>query len=170
MHVFFILRKFLWNICHYYPHSANEKKNELNIRGAKGHTADRSGLTRVFLSLKHILTHSLLDPSPHFTKAWRQSRWGGAITVGVTVIESLALGHVQLTYFYFFIYLPKYSWFKMYSFLVYSKVICLYIHIYIFFFRFFSLICYYKILSWVPVLYSRSLLVIYFMYTVVWIC
>lgn len=146
MWVFFILLKFLWNICHYYPHSANEKKNELNIRDAKGHTADRSGLTRVFLSLKHILTHSLLDPSPHFTRAWRQSRWGGAVTVGVTVIESLALGDVQLTYFYFFIYLPKYSWFKMYHFWCTAKWF-VYTYIYIFFFRFFSLLGCDKILS-----------------------
>ena len=37
-------------------------------------------------------------------------------------------------------------------------------YIHIFFFRFFSTIGYYKILNIVPVLYSRSLLVIYFIY------
>ena len=39
------------------------------------------------------------------------------------------------------------------------------INTYLFSFRFFSLIGYYKILSIIPVLYSRSLLVIYFIYS-----
>ena len=49
---------------------------------------------------------------------------------------------------------------------MYSKVNQLYIlRIYIFFCRFFSLIGYHKILILLPVLYSRSLLVIYFTYS-----
>ena len=40
----------------------------------------------------------------------------------------------------------------------------IYTHIYIFFLRFFSITGYYKILSYVPLLYSSSLLVIYFIY------
>ena len=50
-------------------------------------------------------------------------------------------------------------------FQVYSKVIQLYIHIY--FFRFFSLIGYYKILSIVPC--AISLLFIYFIYSSVYL-
>ena len=47
------------------------------------------------------------------------------------------------------------------AFQVYSKVIQLYV--YIFFFRFFYIIGYYKILNLVPcAVYSRSLLIIYF--------
>ena len=48
---------------------------------------------------------------------------------------------------------------------VYSKVNQLYIYIYPFFFRFFSHIGYYRILTKFPVLYSRSFLVICFMYS-----
>ena len=44
---------------------------------------------------------------------------------------------------------------------MYSKVIQLYIHMYLFFFKFFSHLGYYRILGRVPLLYSRSLLVIY---------
>ena len=45
---------------------------------------------------------------------------------------------------------------------MYSKVIQLYIYMYPFFFKIFSHLGYYRILSSFPVLYSRSLLVIYF--------
>ena len=48
-------------------------------------------------------------------------------------------------------------------FQVYSKVIQLYM--YLFFFKFFPHLGYYRILSRVPVLYSRSLLIIYFKYS-----
>ena len=53
-----------------------------------------------------------------------------------------------MTFIYFFL---KYSWFAMlYWFLVYSKVVQLYIYIKLFFFMFFSIIVYYKILNIVP--------------------
>ena len=45
---------------------------------------------------------------------------------------------------------------------------CVYIHlvyIYTFFFKFFSIIGYYKILNIIPILYSRSLLLIYFLHS-----
>ena len=48
-------------------------------------------------------------------------------------------------------------------FQVYSEMIQLYM--YLFFFKFFSHLGYYRILSRVPVLYSRSLLIIYFKYS-----
>ena len=48
-------------------------------------------------------------------------------------------------------------------FQVYSKVIQLYM--YLFFFKFFPHLGYYRILSRVPVPYSRSLLIIYFKYS-----
>ena len=52
---------------------------------------------------------------------------------------------------------------KWFIFLYICVCICMYV--YIFFFRLLSLIGYYKILSMFPVLYSRSLLVIYFIYS-----
>ena len=53
------------------------------------------------------------------------------------------------------------------SFQVYNKVIQLYTHVSIYSFSCFSLVGYYKILSIVPcATYSRSLLVIYFIYEV----
>ena len=57
------------------------------------------------------------------------------------------------------------SWFiPSCQFQVYSKVIQLYINICPLFFRFFAHIGYYRLLSRVPVLYSRSMLIIYFTY------
>ena len=53
-------------------------------------------------------------------------------------------------------------------FQVYSKVIQLHIYIYLFFFRFFPIISYYKILEF-PVLYSRSLLFISFIHSRVYL-
>ena len=50
----------------------------------------------------------------------------------------------------------------MCSFLLYSKVIQLYIHIFIFIF--FSTMVYYRILIWSPMLYSRALLFIHYVY------
>ena len=50
-------------------------------------------------------------------------------------------------------------------FQVYSTVIHLYVYIYPLFFRFFSIVGYYGILSRVPCVYSRSLLIIYFIYS-----
>ena len=46
----------------------------------------------------------------------------------------------------------------------------MYIHVYIFFLRLFSMIGYYKILNIVPLLYSKSLLFIYFIYSEKWKC
>ena len=42
---------------------------------------------------------------------------------------------------------------------MYSKVIQLYIYMYLFFFKFFSHLGYYRVLSRVPMLHSRCLLV-----------
>ena len=53
---------------------------------------------------------------------------------------------------------------------VYSRVAQLYTYMYPFFFRFLSLICYYRMLSRALVLYSRSLLVICFIYLCVCVC
>ena len=58
----------------------------------------------------------------------------------------------------------------MYYCQVYSIVAQLYIYMYPFFFRFLSLICYYRMLSRALVLYSRSLLVICFIYLCVCVC
>ena len=59
----------------------------------------------------------------------------------------------------------KYSLFtKLCEFQVYSTVIQLYIYTCILFFSFSSLIGYYKILSIVPCAYSRSLLVILYLF------
>ena len=78
-------------------------------------------------------------------------------------------GTVVSTLFFFF--LKKFYWSRVD--LQYckslSKVIELYIYIYSFFFRFFTCMGYYRILSRVPYTigntYSRSLLVIYFIYS-----
>ena len=76
----------------------------------------------------------------------------------------LSLTNVSNTHFLKAKHFLKYSCFTMLcQFQVYSKVIQLYLHIY--FFRFFFLIGYSKILVEFPVLYSRSLLIIYFVYS-----
>ena len=70
------------------------------------------------------------------------------------ISKNIILLFYELFKFIFnFMFLLKYSWFTMlYYFLVYSKAIQLYTYItsYVYFFRFFSLLSYYKISSIVP--------------------
>ena len=72
-----------------------------------------------------------------------------------------------ITDFFLNYFLLEYSWFTMCLFLLYTKWI---IYIYPLYFRFYSDIDHYRVLRTVPVLYTRSLLVIFFMYIVVYIC
>ena len=57
---------------------------------------------------------------------------------------------------------------QSFSYVYVCIYVCVCLYIYAFFFRFFSLIGYYKILRSFPVLYDRSLLVIYFIYSSVY--
>ena len=75
-------------------------------------------------------------------------------------------------YFLNLYFILEYSWLTMLcQFHVYSKVIQLYIYMYLFFFKYFSqFFFHFNTEYWAvfPVLYSRSLLVIYFKYSSVY--
>ena len=68
-----------------------------------------------------------------------------------------------------FHFILKYSLLTMHQFQVYSKVIQLYIYMYPFFFKFFSHLDYYRVLSRVPCA-IQQVLVGYLLYTIGFIC